>query len=71
MYAMMVQEQGGIDKIEALQSHQNDEIYDRAVGILESYFDIEEPADASMQEGVQGGQFNFTGQGQQQQFSFT
>jgi HEAT repeat protein len=72
VYSLIVQEVGGIDKIEGLQSHQNDEIYDRAVSILETYFDIEEPADANMQEqGVQGGQFNFGGQGQGQQFNFS
>merc|ERR1711998_543060 len=41
-FSRLVEEADGMDKLEALQSHQNDEIYQRAVKILETYFGIDE-----------------------------
>ena len=32
----------GLDKLEGLQRHENEEIYDKAVKILKTYFDSEE-----------------------------
>lgn len=37
-----IEDADGLDKIEHLQEHQNEEIYEKAVNILESYFDLEE-----------------------------
>ena len=37
-YAIQVEECGGIDKLESLQSHANQEICDKAFSILEKYF---------------------------------
>ena len=37
-YATLVEEAEGLDKLEDLQSHANDDIYQRAVKILEAYF---------------------------------
>lgn len=37
-FAQVVEEADGLDKIEALQRHNNQDIYDKAVKILESYF---------------------------------
>eukprot|EP01127_Copromyxa_protea_P023002 TRINITY_DN84_c0_g1_i1.p1 TRINITY_DN84_c0_g1~~TRINITY_DN84_c0_g1_i1.p1 ORF type:complete len:318 (-),score=38.94 TRINITY_DN84_c0_g1_i1:26-979(-) len=42
MYTVMLEECGGLDIIEELQSHQNIEIYEKAVNILEMYFAAEE-----------------------------
>ena len=37
-YAMKLELDGGIEKLEALQMHPNHQIYDRTVKILEKYF---------------------------------
>lgn len=42
LYAQYIEEAEGLDKLEALQNHQNTDIYDKAVKILENYFQAEE-----------------------------
>lgn len=37
-YAGFVEKAEGLDKLEALQSHSNDQVYERAIKILETYF---------------------------------
>jgi hypothetical protein len=41
-YATLVEEAEGLDKIEMLQRHNNQDIYEKAVKILENYFAAEE-----------------------------
>ena len=41
-YANLVDEAEGLDKIEDLQNHEQEEIYDKAANILEAFFDIED-----------------------------
>jgi len=41
-YATLIEEAEGLDKIEQLQNHQNNDIYEKAVKILEVYFGGEE-----------------------------
>jgi importin subunit alpha-1 len=41
-YTFVLEESGGLEKIENLQQHPNDEIYEHAVKILESFFGAEE-----------------------------
>jgi HEAT repeat protein len=41
-YAAMIDEAEGLDKIEALQEHENVDIYEKAVHIIEAYFGEEE-----------------------------
>lgn len=41
-YADYIEEAGGLDNIEYLQSHEDTEVYKKAVKILETYFGVEE-----------------------------
>eukprot|EP00271_Cylindrocystis_brebissonii_P017114 TRINITY_DN430_c1_g6_i1.p1 TRINITY_DN430_c1_g6~~TRINITY_DN430_c1_g6_i1.p1 ORF type:complete len:534 (-),score=123.11 TRINITY_DN430_c1_g6_i1:916-2517(-) len=41
-FAGHIDEVGGLDKMEALQTHQNNEIYEKVVKILETYFNMED-----------------------------
>lgn len=42
VYAQMIDECEGLDKIENLQTHDNNEIYEKAVKVLEKYWAEEE-----------------------------
>ncbi|GLT47675.1 hypothetical protein SLA2020_213510 [Shorea laevis] len=62
LYAQMIDDAEGLEKIENLQSHDNTEIYEKAVKVLETYWSDEDdgtlpPGDAS-QSGFQGAEFN-------------
>lgn len=59
-YAQMIDDAEGLEKIENLQSHDNNEIYEKAVKILETYW-LEEEEEAAVVDGAQPG-FNFGGQ---------
>lgn len=62
-FARLVESAGGLDKIEALQQHTQQEVYEKAVHLLEVYFAADEEEDI---EGVvpdsTGSQFTFGGQ---------
>ncbi len=51
----MVEECGGLDKIEALQSHENEQLYKKALNIIDSFYgeeeDDQEAAPAATAEG--------------------
>ncbi|GMI88870.1 importin alpha isoform 4 [Hibiscus trionum] len=61
VYAQMVDECDGLDKIENLQTHDNHEIYEKAVKILERYWAEEEDEEQNVQDGGNENQqgFNF------------
>ena len=61
--AAMVEECGGLDKIESLQNHENVEIYKLAYEIIEQYFsdDVDEDASLAPQADTEGFQFNAPG----------
>eukprot|EP01027_Heterolobosea_sp_BB2_P005342 GEZU01008186.1.p1 GENE.GEZU01008186.1~~GEZU01008186.1.p1 ORF type:complete len:520 (-),score=184.69 GEZU01008186.1:547-2106(-) len=47
-YVQLIDEADGLEKIEALQTHENNEIYERAVKILETYFGLEEDEEVDL-----------------------
>ncbi|KAK9920008.1 hypothetical protein M0R45_028575 [Rubus argutus] len=64
LYAQMIDEFDGLEKIENLQTHDNNEIYEKAVKILERYWsEEEEEAENLQQQNGDGNQhgFNFGG----------
>lgn len=58
VYAGMIDECDGLDKLENLQSHDNNEIYEKAVKILERYWVEEEEEENNVQDGTNQ-DFNF------------
>ncbi|XP_059226984.1 importin subunit alpha-5 isoform X2 [Stomoxys calcitrans] len=57
-YAMAIEECGGLDKIEYLQSHENRDIYHKSFYIIEQYFGNEEE-DERVAPSVDGNQYSF------------
>ncbi|KAM7279596.1 hypothetical protein ACFE04_006730 [Oxalis oulophora] len=58
VYTEMIDDCDGLDKIENLQSHDNNEIYEKAVKILERYWVEEEEEEHDIQDS-NNGDFNF------------
>ncbi|XP_018615435.1 importin subunit alpha-7 [Scleropages formosus] len=57
-YCSLIEEAYGLDKIEFLQSHENQEIYQKAFDLIERYFGVEED-DASLAPSVDEAQQQF------------
>lgn len=64
VYAQLIDEAEGLEKIENLQTHDNNEIYEKAVKILETYWLEDEDETVPSGDGTQPG-FNFGGNGPQ------
>lgn len=60
-YSRMIEANKGLDKIDALQRHQNNDIYQKAVNIIEKYFGYDEE-DQNTAPNVAGNQFTFATQ---------
>ncbi|XP_038566243.1 importin subunit alpha-6 isoform X1 [Micropterus salmoides] len=63
-YCALIEEAYGLDKIEFLQSHENQEIYQKAFDLIEHYFGVEEE-DASLAPPVDQSQGQFVFQQQE------
>ena len=51
-YAQFIDEAEGLEKIENLQNHNNNEIYEKAMKILEEYFGLEDEDDQNLAPGM-------------------
>eukprot|EP00968_Pinguiococcus_pyrenoidosus_P014212 scaffold1291_cov256-Pinguiococcus_pyrenoidosus.AAC.8 len=71
--ANLIHEEGGLDKIEGLQVHELEEIYHKAVQIIETYFGVEFEDDEQLAPNVSadGTHYEFgQGMGGTPQFNF-
>jgi len=62
-YADLVEKADGLDKLEALQSHSNFNIYKKALEILEGFFNAEEEAEGGDDLNMEESHLDFTGFG--------
>jgi hypothetical protein len=60
-YARAIEAAEGLDKIEALQDHPGEDVYEKAVHILEAYYDADEGEDQNLAPAldVNQGQYAF------------
>ncbi len=59
-YTDKVEEASGVEALEALQQHANNDIYEKAVSIVETYFGGEEDEDENLAPAVAEGAKSFT-----------
>jgi len=59
VFAQYIDEAEGLEKIESLQNHTNDDIYQKAMRLLETYFGLEDDDAQNLMPEVQGDQFAF------------
>ena len=59
VFAQYVDEADGLEKIESLQNHTNNDIYEKAMRLLETYFGLEDDDAQNLLPEVQGDQFAF------------
>ncbi|OUS48808.1 armadillo-type protein [Ostreococcus tauri] len=59
VFAQLVDEADGLEKIESLQNHTNNDIYEKAMRLLETYFGLEDDDAQNLLPEVQGDQFAF------------
>jgi len=72
MMATFIAEAEGLTKIEELQHHQNNDIYEKCIKILETYFGVEDEEEmADLQPAQEDDQFQFGMGGNDQQFDFS
>jgi importin subunit alpha-2 len=69
---MMIEEVGGLDKIEQLQQHENEQVYNSALRLIDTYFNEEDAAEDGnvAPEATDDGTFQFEASAPQQGFQF-
>merc|ERR1711988_100413 len=58
-YALLLEQSGGLDKVEALQEHGNEKIYEKAVDVLESFFGLDDVEDQVLAPTIMQNDANF------------
>lgn len=58
-YISFVDECDGLEKLENLQTHEDDAVYEKAVNIIENYFGFEDEEDENLAPAVNGDTFAF------------
>jgi importin subunit alpha-2 len=66
----MFEEIGALDKLEALQNHENEEVYQKAFSLIEMYFTDNEGGDENCAPKEVNGAFEFNPTAEDNQFSF-
>jgi hypothetical protein len=62
-YAIFIEEAGGMDRINNLQGHDNNDIYQKSFAIIDKYFNDEEGEDEALNPDVDdSGNFTFGGE---------
>jgi importin subunit alpha-1 len=69
-FALAIEEAEGLDKIEKLQQHENNEIYKKAFNLIDKYFSEEEQDESLMPTVNTTGTFSFGGTQPQGGFNF-
>ncbi|XP_051155864.1 importin subunit alpha [Leptopilina boulardi] len=57
--AIMIEEVGGLDKLENLQHHENEQVYQKSMAIIDSFFAEPEAEDQNLAPAAVDGQLNF------------
>ncbi|KAG8036818.1 hypothetical protein G9C98_004140 [Cotesia typhae] len=57
--AIMIEENGGLDKLEALQNHENEKVYQKAVAMIDAFFNEGDDENQQIVPQENGNQFNF------------
>lgn len=68
--AIKIEEVGGLDKLEALQHHANEQVYQKAMAMIETYFSDGDSEDANIAPTTTDGQLDFKASGVNPQGGF-
>lgn len=58
-FIQLIEDADGLDKIEHLQEHQNEDIYEKAVSTLETYFELEDGEVENLAPGLDANQATY------------